>query len=144
METIAFFLVLGQESFRLGARTSQRVLPIGSQLQDFYYYHFGDFVNGFVIAYVVDGVADLVLASRKAQSSAQPRFPKAVITSQTLTICASLFSGMIVTAFELGVMPLKTTSDVYDIPAGLMGALVFCLIRLLALRISQPGRSVSL
>lgn len=65
LETIFFFIVLGQESFRLSARTAKETLPVGSVLQNFYYYYFGDFVNGFVIAYLIDGVSNLFLFQKQ-------------------------------------------------------------------------------
>ena len=129
LETLFFWGALWQESFRLSSRTSQQVLPVGSGLQDFYYYHFGDFVNGYVIAYILDGLANLALFRKTQSGTSTSR-----ISRRALTFSASLFSGMVIIVFELGVTPLSTTSDIYDIPAGILGALVYCIVRLFALR----------
>ena len=77
LETLFFWGVLWQESFRLSSRTSQQVLLVGSGLQDFYYYHFGDFVNGYVIAYVLDGLVNLPCSEKRIekQSSQERQYP---------------------------------------------------------------------
>ena len=134
LETLFFWGALWQESFRLSSRTSQQVLLVGSGLQDFYYYHFGDFVNGYVIAYVLDGLATLVLFRKTERETDQLGTSISRISRSALTLFATLFSGMVITVFELGVTPLSTTSDIYDIPAGILGALVYCVVRLFALR----------
>jgi hypothetical protein len=134
LETLSFWGVLWQESFRLSSRTSKRVLPVGSGLQDFYYYHFGDFVNGYVIAYVFDGLVNLFLFRRIERRIELPRTSVFRISRKALTLFATLFSCVIITVFELGVTPLSTTSDIYDIPAGILGALVYCAVRSFALR----------
>ncbi len=52
METVVFWFVLWQESFRLSARTLHKILPINFKLQEYYYYY-GDFVNGYIMAYII-------------------------------------------------------------------------------------------
>ena len=134
LETLFFWGALWQESFRLSSRTSQQVLLVGSGLQDFYYYHFGDFVNGYVIDYILDGLANVALFRKTERETKKPGMSTSRISRIALTFFATLFSGMVITAFELGVTPLSTTSDIYDIPAGILGALVYCIVRLFALR----------
>jgi hypothetical protein len=140
LETLFFWGVLWQESFRLSSRTSQRVLLIGSGLQEFYYYHFGDFVNGYVIAYMFDGLVNLFLFRKMEREIELPRTSVFRISRRTLTLFAALFSCTIITIFELGVTSLSTTSGIYDIPAGILGALIYCAVRLFALRFiyAQP------
>ena len=58
-ETLFFLVALWQETFRLSSRTAHVVLPVSKQLQNFYYYNFGDFVNGYVMAFMADGVIQM-------------------------------------------------------------------------------------
>jgi hypothetical protein len=141
LETLFFFAVLWQESFRLSSRTLHRVLPVGSRIQDFYYYHFGDFVNGFVIAYVFDGLANLALFGKTMRPGAlHSRIPQ-----WAPTLCAVLVSALVITAHECGIGSMSTTSDLSDIPAGVLGALVYCMVRLFALHLlhSKPTNGKS-
>jgi hypothetical protein len=134
LETVVFFLVLWQESFRLSSRTSQQTLLIGSRFQDFYYYHFGDFVNGFVIAFILDGLAEMALFRKQENGIAQPRYSKFKITHNALSLCATFISILIIMIVELGWLSLATTSDIFDIPAGIAGSLLYYFVRLFAVR----------
>lgn len=131
-ESLVFFIALWQESFRLSSRTSHKVLPIGVGLQNYYYYNFGDFVNGYVIAYIIDGVINFTLL----KTSISYKIAGFKITKRGNAILASLFSSLIVVVFEL-MQSTSTTSDVNDIPAGILGAFLYLLIRLLALKITM-------
>lgn len=136
LETIFFFLVLWQESLRLSFRTSHKLLPIGQKLQNFYYYYFGDFVNGYVMAYVFDGLFDYLgcLGAETAVSHSNIVFSK---TRKALL--ATCISGLIISVYECTSTSLATTSDIYDIPAGILGAFFYFAVRIVSLRI--VGRS---
>ena len=134
LETVVFFLVLWQESFRLSSRTSQQTLPIASRFQDLYYYHFGDFVNGFVIAFILDGLAEMALFRKQENGIPQPRFSTFNIPHHVLTLSATLISTLIIIVVELGWLSFATTSDILDIPAGIAGSFLFYFIRLFAHR----------
>ncbi len=129
LETIFFFLVLWQESFRLSARTAQRTLPLSAGLQDFYYFHFGDFVNGFGIAYLIDGAMDRLVFKTRPYYNVLGKS----ISKQTNAFLATLASIGVVVIFEL-TQSISTTSDYKDIPAGICGALVYCAVRVYALK----------
>lgn len=137
LESIIFFLVLWQESFRLSSRTSHKILPVSRQLQNFYYYNFGDFVNGYVIAFIVDGVSNLILLKNR-ESYSVLRFK---INMQKNAFWGSLISIFIVAIFEL-TKSASTTSDINDIPAGILGAIIYFIVRLLALKLtSEYGKT---
>ena len=59
VESLVFFGVLWQESLRLEWRTAHRVLPLPKSVTAFYYYQAGDFANGYVNAFLLDGLTDL-------------------------------------------------------------------------------------
>lgn len=137
IETIIFCLVLYQESFRLSARTANRLLPVSKQLQDFYYFNFGDFVNGYVIAYMADGLINMLLF----KSDNFYRLAGIQISKRANTLFATLFSSIIIIVFELSGSG-STTSDLMDIPAGILGAILFYLIRQITLKIAESNRQV--
>lgn len=100
------------------------------QLQKFYYYNFGDFVNGYVFAFVIDGVSSLMLF-RKRESYTVFGFK---INMHKNAFLASMVSIFIIAIFEL-TQSASTTSDINDIPAGILGAMLYFVIRLLGLRL---------
>lgn len=132
IESLTFFLVLWQESFRLSSRTSHKILPISLKLQNYYYYNFGDFVNGYIMAFIIDGLINVTLL----KSTISYRISFFEITKRTNAFLATLLSGSIVVVFEL-TQSTSTTSDVNDIPAGILGAFLYYLVRLLALKINE-------
>ncbi|MBL0145352.1 MAG: hypothetical protein IPP48_05960 [Chitinophagaceae bacterium] len=137
LETIFFFVVLWQESFRLSSRTSHKILPLTKRLQHIYYYNFGDFVNGYVIAFIVDGVSNLFLFKQR-ESYKLLGFK---ISTRKNAFLASLISIFVVAIFEL-TQSTSTTSDINDIPAGVLGAILYFFIRLLALKLtSEYGKA---
>lgn len=129
IETAVFFLVLWQESFRLSARTSHKILPIHLNLQNYYYYNFGDFVNGYIMAYIIDGIANFTIL----RYSTSYKFSHFEVTKRKSGLIATLISISVVVVFEL-TQSTSTTSDVSDIPAGIAGAILYFLIRLLSLK----------
>ena len=131
IETAVFFLVLWQESFRLSARTSHQILPVNQNLQNYYYYNFGDFVNGYIMAYIIDGIINFTLL----KSSASYKFSRFEVTKRRSISIATLISISVVVVFELS-QSTATTSDVNDIPAGVAGAILYYLIRLFSLKIT--------
>jgi hypothetical protein len=138
IETVVFFLVMWQESFRLSLRTSHMILPINKHIQNYYYYNFGDFVNGYIIAFIIDGVINLVfLKTNKFYMIFGFR-----VTKKMNAILSTLISVFIVVIFEL-LQSTSTTSDIKDIPAGVLGAVSFYFIRLFALMLAEHVREVN-
>lgn len=132
IESIIFFLVLWQESFRLSSRTSQKILPVPLEFQNYYYYNFGDFVNGYIMAFIIDGMINFTLLKH----SLSYRVGRFEVTKIKNALLATLISISIVAAYEL--MPsTTTTSDVNDIPAGIFGSFLYFLVRMLALRYTE-------
>jgi hypothetical protein len=137
LETVFFFIVLWQESFRLSSRTSHKILPIAKRFQNIYYYNFGDFVNGYVIAFIADGVSNLILFKKRESY----RLLGFKISTKKNAFLSSLISIFIVAIFEL-TQSISTTSDINDIPAGVLGAILYFIIRLLALKLtSEYGKT---
>ncbi len=132
IETFFFFLVLGQESLRLSLRTAKENLPVSSSLQHFYYYYFGDFVNGFVIAYLIDGLSNLFLF-RKQSTKAYYTIATFRVNRNKNAILSAIISSLIILIYELGWTPISTTSDLLDVPGGVSGALVYVLVRIFSL-----------
>jgi hypothetical protein len=132
IETVVFFIVMWQESYRLSSRTLHRILPINKQIQNYYYYNFGDFVNGYIIAFIIDGLINLVFfKTNNFYIISGYR-----ITKKMNAVFASMTSIIIVIIFELS-QSTSTTSDIKDIPAGILGAITFYLIRLIALKLAD-------
>lgn len=137
-ESLIFFLTLWQESFRLSSRTSHKILPISLKLQNYYYYNFGDFVNGYIMAFIIDGFINLTLFKK----STSYKISGFEITKRSSALLATLFSIAIVVIFEL-TQSTATTSDINDIPAGILGAILYYLVRLLALKfISEYSKQI--
>jgi hypothetical protein len=121
-----------QESFRLSSRTAHKVLPINEHIQNYYYYNFGDFVNGYIIAFILDGVINFVII--KTDKFYLIFGHK--ISKKLNAILSTLISIFIVVIFELS-QSVSTTSDIKDIPAGVLGAISFYFIRLVALSLED-------
>lgn len=135
VETIVFFLVAWQESFRLSSRTAHKLLPVNKQIQDYYYFNFGDFVNGYIIAFIADGLINfLVLKTAPFYKVFGLR-----ITKRTNALLSTLFSAVIIVLFELS-QSGSTTSDARDIPAGVAGAVLFCIVRFIAIKFTERQR----
>jgi len=80
------------------------------------------------MAFIIDGIINLTLLKKTLSytiSSIQ-------ITKRKSAFLATLISIFIVVIFEL-IQSTSTTSDVNDIPAGILGAILYYLVRLLAL-----------
>lgn len=138
LESIVLFIVLWQESFRLSSRTSHKILPVSKQIENYYYYNFGDFVNGYVIAFIIDGISNLIMY-KNLNSYAVLGFK---INKQKNAFLAILISIFIVSIYEL-TQSASTTSDINDIPAGVAGAILYFFIRLLALKMtSKYGKTL--
>jgi hypothetical protein len=138
IETVVFFLVMWQESFRLSSRTSHKILPINKHIQNYYFYNFGDFVNGYIIAFIIDGVINLmVFKTEEFYMIFGYR-----ITKKINAILSTLISVFIVVIFEL-IQSTSTTSDIKDIPAGILGAICFYFIRLVALMLADHFKNIN-
>ena len=96
-ESVFFFIVLWQESFRLSARTAHSVLPVSKPLQDFYYYNSGDFVNGYVMAFLLDGISNLIFFKKRKTLSVEGLR----LTVQGSAVIASLLSAIVVIIYEM-------------------------------------------
>lgn len=135
VETIVFFLVAWQESFRLSSRTAHKLLPVNKQIQDYYYFNFGDFVNGYIIAFIADGLINfLVLKTASFYKVFGLR-----ISKRTNALLSTLLSIVIIVAFEMS-QSGSTTSDAKDIPAGVAGAVLFCIVRFIAIKFTERQR----
>lgn len=106
-------------------------MPIPLTLQNYYYYNFGDFVNGYIMAFITDGIINLTLLNKGKPF----KILRIEITKRSSALLATLFSISVVVIYEL-TQSATTTSDANDIPAGIMGAFFYYLIRQLALKYS--------
>lgn len=122
-----FFAVLWQESIRLELRTAHRVLPLTPGLTQWYYFQFGDFVNGYINAFIVDGLAEFI--RRRQAGGALP--PDRARMQQAFI--ASVLSMVSILVVEIGPSSLNR-ADLADIPAGVAGALLYLGVRVTALR----------
>ena len=109
VEVVVFFLVLWQEDIRLQLRTAAVQLPVPQAFQALYYYRFGDFANGYVNAFLVDGVVDLGLSYWRASGS------RSLETSGLLGLrsragFAALLSALSIVLYEVCVPGLAPVS----------------------------------
>jgi hypothetical protein len=127
VESLVFFGVLWQESLRLEWRTAHRVLPLPPNVTAFYYYQAGDFANGYVNAFLLDGLTDLARhwAARRRGGSVERQGLQAML--------ATVLSIVSIVLIEL-VPSAVNHPDVGDIPAGVVGALLYLCVRTAALR----------
>lgn len=126
-ECVGFFLVLWQEAVRLELRSAHRILPIPSSLTELYYFQFGDFVNGYINAFIVDGLTDWFRSRRDTSRTLT------TLAKQRQAVAATIVSIAVIAAVEL-IPNAFNNADWRDIPAGVAGALLYLGIRLLALR----------
>lgn len=140
LETIFFFLVLWQESIRLSTRTSDRKLSLGKQLQDFYYY-FGDFANGYVIAFLIDALCGVIIFKNKPVEKKNYSLLGFKINKQSNVFLVSLLTVLIVIIYELGFTSFSTTSDLNDVPAGALGAFLYFAVRVYSINICSKNHS---
>jgi hypothetical protein len=134
LEAIAFFAVLWQEDVRLRLRTAHVQLPVPGALQRYYYLGFGDFANGFVNAFILDGLVDLLLGQRPRDAHADPP----LLRPRVRAASAAVISAVSIAVFELRPSSF-TVADALDIPAGLAGALAYFVVRVAALRLRREG-----
>lgn len=128
VETLLFFLIIWQEDLRLGWRTRGVTLPVSRALQDFYYFNFGNFANGYATAFLIDGLSDVIAASARGGIAASPPVRWARANPAGMAALASGLSSLIIVLAELRDSAF-TTADLGDIPAGLLGAVVFLMVR---------------
>ena len=126
LESVVFFAVLWQESLRLEWRTAGRALPLPPRVTQFYYLNAGDFVNGYINAFLIDGVTELM-----RHGWARRRGVKAG-GSRAQAVAASAISALVIVAVELFPSTLNRP-DPADVPAGIVGALLYLGVRLFAL-----------
>jgi len=141
LETLVFFLVLWQESIRLSARTSCRKLALGKQLQDFYYFYFGDFVNGYVIAFLIDALCDVIIFKSKPVEKKNYSLLGFKINKKSNSFLVTLLTVLIVIVYELGFISYSTTSDLNDVPAGVLGAFLYFAVRVYSINICSKNRN---
>ncbi len=128
VEAVVFWLVMWEEGLRLRLRTAGTRLPVPQSLQDFFYYRFGDFSNGYINAFLIDGLTDLLLSYRDrrngvAGAASRFRSPRA------RALIATALSSLSVILYEVFSNGLSR-ADWLDIPAGVLGALVYLGVRL--------------
>lgn len=138
IETVVFFLVAWQESIRLSIRTAHAG-AVTSRLTDFYFYNFGNFVNGYIMAYIFDGLVNYFIFLQKPPDSKFYTIFVSKITPGINTILATLGSALVIIIFEAGQSSAFTTADLWDIPAGAGGALVYCVIRFTMLKLTSDA-----
>jgi hypothetical protein len=137
IETLVFWLVLWQESIRLELRTAHRQLPMPPWLQDVYYYRSGDFANGYVNAFLIDGVASLVLHwAGVTEAGGDAWWRRALLNEPRRALAATALSTLVIIAVETFPSAL-TRADWLDIPAGVAGALCYLCIRLIGLKLQR-------
>jgi hypothetical protein len=132
VETVFFFLVLWQESARLSLRTANKDFS-SNRLRDFYFYNFGDFVNGYIMAFILDGLTNYFIIQKNQSGSKFYKIFNFTVTERTNAILASVVSTVIIAVFEVGQSSAYTTADLMDIPAGAGGAIVYCIVRIVML-----------
>lgn len=135
-ECVGFFLVLWQEAVRLDLRGAHRVLPIPSSLTAAYYFQFGDFVNGYINAFILDGLTEWF------RSRGDTRRGLSNVMRQRQAIAATVCSILVIMAVEL-IPNAFNQADWRDIPAGAAGALLYLGIRLFAIRWQSSGAAVT-
>jgi len=134
VEAAVFFLVLWQEDLRLRLRTAGVRLPVVRALQDAWYLRFGDFANGFVNAFLLDGLVDVAIAKGWLRPGASSRFRSPRVRASL----AALLSGLSIVLYEVfGHGPAGP--DWPDIPAGLLGALFHLGVRLTRIAARHAG-----
>ena len=103
IETVVFFLVLWQEGIRLELRTAHRRLAMPSWLQDAYYYHSGDFANGYVNAFLIDGVASLGVrwAGLSPGPGPDPWWKHPLLDHRTRALLATGLSAVVIIGVEV-------------------------------------------
>lgn len=126
-ETVVLFAILWQEAIRLELRTGHRTLPLPAWITQFYYFQFGDFVNGYLNAFLADGLTDLFIRWRKLSDE------RAAPSERTRAVVAAVFSMLVIIGVEL-VPSAFNQPDAGDIPAGIAGALVYLAVRTTALK----------
>lgn len=137
VEAVVFWLVMWEEGLRLRLRTEGARLPVPRALQDAFYYRFGDFSNGYINAFLVDGLTDLVL-SRMGNPPATAGAPGRFRSPRIRAIVATTLSGLSVILYEVFSNGLAR-ADWLDIPAGLLGALVYLGTRLTMLGVREQA-----
>lgn len=135
VETVVLFLVLWQESIRLELRTAHRTLPVPPAVERFYYYQFGDFANGYLNAFLLDGVASVGLGWLVNRRAGQA--PRWWDNARTRAWLATGLSALSIVIVELRPSAL-TQADWQDIPAGIAGAVGYLAIRLFAISRTTP------
>lgn len=126
LESVVFFAVLWQESLRPARRSAGRALPLPPRGTQFYYLNAGDFVNGYINAFLIDGVTDVMRhgwARRRGVTAGG---------SRAQAVAASAISALVIVAVELFPSTLNRP-DPADVPAGIVGALLYLGVRLFAL-----------
>jgi hypothetical protein len=140
VETVVLFLVLWQESIRLELRTAHRTLPVPPAVERFYYYQFGDFANGYLNAFLLDGLASIGIARLAGPRAGQA--PRWWYNARTRAWLATALSALSIVAVELRPSAL-TAADWQDIPAGVAGAVGYLAVRLFAMsRTTMAHRDV--
>ncbi len=106
-------------------------LPVPQAVQTAYYYRFGDFANGYVNAFLVDGVVDLGLSYWRGRGS-RSQETSGRLGLRLRAAFAALVSALSIVLYEVFV-PGLARADWLDVPAGVLGALVYLGVRVAAI-----------
>ena len=139
LEIIANTIVGTQELVRIALRGNGIVLPFSEQVNNFYLYNWGDYINGFQIAFLTNWLGDKV--ANKAANFAERRYGQDSVLYKITdnlrgdglmnTISGATGSAAVVFAETTGFL---TVPDSRDIPAGILGALSYVAVRYFATR----------
>ncbi|MCE1199650.1 MAG: hypothetical protein LWW85_11825 [Marinilabiliales bacterium] len=135
-ESIVLFLVLAQEVARLFALHSNLPLSFGSGFHRFYNLGLGNFVHGYVMAFVLDLAINLIF--KKDSEEQEEQIISLAGFGLSRFICAIVsvaLSALAVVMFEAE--PISVAPEMDRIPAGLAGSLLYLIIRLMALHFQE-------
>jgi len=127
-----------QELFRLLLRDAVDI-PLPREFTDFYLYNWGDYFDGFKIAFLTNCLGHIIVSqvahySEKiwGRNNIFYKFANIINKYNTMNVISGVLgSAAVVFAETTGFM---TTPDPKDIPAGILGALTYMTVRYLATR----------
>ena len=116
---------------------AHEILPPEKGLEEFYLYHSSNFFNGYIYALFFD-----VVLGKAASTVSRYLLGRNSKTTKSLTYLAQLPYEANVTAGALSCLTITACEtsgignvpDLFDIPAGVTGALLYCLVRATSLR----------
>ncbi|HLC61140.1 MAG TPA: hypothetical protein VJJ52_06970 [Candidatus Nanoarchaeia archaeon] len=133
---LSFFVpIYIQEIIRMKLRKAKVDLPLPNLVQNFYYNHFGDFGDGYLLALGsdygiklgIDGIARIIEAKKGSDHWLYTRL-KSFRNNENLTgiLSGLTASGAVVFAESNGIL---NRPDYSDIPSGILGILTYLCVR---------------